>query len=98
MLDVVGGAHDPSGRTDYGKRSARSRSKLSKPSRWTCGSRLSRRFKCTFPTRTLCRQISRQYLSEAVDKVRRQEHKELMAEGDERLKGTRRLWLYNPKT
>lgn len=37
------------------------------------------------------------YLSEAVDKVRRQEHKELMAEGDERLKGTRQLWLYNPK-
>ena len=37
------------------------------------------------------------YLSEAVDKVRRQEHKELMAKGDETLKGTRQLWLYNPK-
>jgi transposase len=37
------------------------------------------------------------YLSEAVDKVRRQEYKELMAKGDERLKGTRQLWLYNPK-
>jgi transposase len=37
------------------------------------------------------------YLSEAVDKVRRQEHKELMAKGDQRLKGTRQLWLYNPK-
>jgi transposase len=38
-----------------------------------------------------------QYLGEAVDKVRRQEHKELMAQGDETLKGTRQLWLYNPQ-
>lgn len=30
-----------------------------------------------------------------VDKVRRQEHKVLAAEGDERLKGTRYLWLWN---
>ena len=37
------------------------------------------------------------YLNEAVDKVRRQEHKELLAQGDETLKGTRQLWLYNPK-
>jgi transposase len=37
------------------------------------------------------------YLNEAVDKVRRQEHKELMAAGDETLKGTRQLWLYNPQ-
>ena len=37
------------------------------------------------------------YLNEAVDKVRRQEHKELMAQGDETLKGTRQLWLYNPQ-
>ena len=37
------------------------------------------------------------YLGEAVDKVRRQEHKELMARGDETLKGTRQLWLYNPE-
>jgi len=37
------------------------------------------------------------YLGEAVDKVRRQEHKELMAQGDEILKGTRQLWLYNPQ-
>lgn len=37
------------------------------------------------------------YLGEAVDKVRRAEHKELMAEGDETLKGTRQLWLYNPE-
>jgi transposase len=34
------------------------------------------------------------YLGEAVDKVRRQEHKELLAQGDETLKGTRQLWLY----
>ena len=27
----------------------------------------------------------------------REEHKELMAEGDETLKGTRQLWLYNPE-
>ncbi len=38
-----------------------------------------------------------QYLGEAVDKVRRQEHKELMAQRDETLKGTRQLWLYNPQ-
>jgi transposase len=37
------------------------------------------------------------YLGEAVDKVRRQEHKELMARGDETLKGSRQLWLYNPQ-
>jgi len=37
------------------------------------------------------------YLGEAVDKVRRQEHKQLMAEGDETLKGSRQLWLYNPQ-
>ena len=37
------------------------------------------------------------YLGKAVDQVRRQEHKELMAEGDETLKGTRQLWLYNPE-
>ena len=36
------------------------------------------------------------YLGEAVDKVRRQEHKELLAHGDETLKGSRQLWLYNP--
>jgi len=37
------------------------------------------------------------YLGEAVDKVRRAEHKELMAQGDQTLKGTRQLWLYNPQ-
>jgi transposase len=37
------------------------------------------------------------YLGEAVDKVRRQEHKELLAEGDETLTGSRQLWLYNPE-
>ena len=37
------------------------------------------------------------YLNEAVDKVRRQEHKELMAQGDETLTGSRQLWLYNPQ-
>ena len=37
------------------------------------------------------------HLGEAVDKVRRQEHKQLMAEGDETLKGSRQLWLYNPQ-
>jgi len=37
------------------------------------------------------------YLGEAVDQVRRQEHKELLAQGDETLKGTRQLWLYNPQ-
>jgi transposase len=37
------------------------------------------------------------YLGEAVDKVRRAEHKQLLAQGDETLKGTRQLWLYNPQ-
>jgi transposase len=37
------------------------------------------------------------YLNGAVDQVRRAEHKELMARGDETLKGTRQLWLYNPE-
>jgi transposase len=34
-------------------------------------------------------------VSAAVDQVRRQEHKRLAAEGDERLKGTKFLWLAN---
>ena len=37
-----------------------------------------------------------QHLNKAVDKVRRQENKALMNEGDESLKGTKQLWLYNP--
>ena len=37
------------------------------------------------------------YWGEAVDQVRRAEHKELLAQGDETLKGTRQLWLYNPQ-
>jgi transposase len=37
------------------------------------------------------------YLGEAVDKVRRQEHKQLLAQGDDTLTGTRQLWLYNPQ-
>lgn len=36
------------------------------------------------------------HLNEAVDAVRRAEHKDLMAEGDETLKNTRQLWLFNP--
>jgi transposase len=36
------------------------------------------------------------HLNQAVDTVRRQEHKELMAQGDETLKSTRQLWLFNP--
>ncbi|HUP22882.1 MAG TPA: ISL3 family transposase [Thermoanaerobaculia bacterium] len=35
-------------------------------------------------------------LSDAVDQVRRQESRELRAQGDERLKGTRFLWLRHP--
>jgi transposase len=37
------------------------------------------------------------YLGEAVDKVRRQEHKALMAEGSDNLKGSKYDWLYNPR-
>jgi transposase len=36
------------------------------------------------------------HLNEAVDKVRRQEHKVLMQADDERLKGSKQLWLFNP--
>ena len=35
-------------------------------------------------------------LGEAVDQVRRAEHKQLCAGGDERLKGSRYLWLWHP--
>jgi transposase len=35
-------------------------------------------------------------LNEAVDRVRRKEHKMLLERNDQRLKGTRQLWLYNP--
>ena len=38
-----------------------------------------------------------QHLGEAVDKVRRGEHKRLMTQGDDRLKGTRFHWLRHPK-
>ena len=37
------------------------------------------------------------YLGEAVDKVRRQEHKALLAEGHEDLKGSKYDWLYSPQ-
>ena len=36
-----------------------------------------------------------QHLNEAVDKVRRQENKELISQGDGRLKGTKFSWLFN---
>jgi len=35
------------------------------------------------------------YIGKAVDTVRRQEHQELMASGDETLKGSKHLWLYS---
>jgi transposase len=37
------------------------------------------------------------YLGEAVDKVRKSEHKGLKKEGAETLKGTKYLWLTNPR-
>jgi len=37
-----------------------------------------------------------QHLGDAVDKVRREEHKALKEQGDERLKGSKYLWLQNP--
>jgi len=36
-----------------------------------------------------------QHLNQAVDQVRRAENKQLIKEGDSRLKGTKHLWLYN---
>ena len=38
------------------------------------------------------------HLNEAVDKVRRQENKALRAEGDDRLAGSKHLWLSRPDT
>ena len=38
------------------------------------------------------------HLGDAVDKVRRQENRELMKDGDESLKGTKYVWLKKPKT
>jgi transposase len=37
------------------------------------------------------------HLSDAVDRVRRRENRELRAKGDDRLVGTKHLWLWNPK-
>ena len=37
------------------------------------------------------------HLGDAVDKVRRREHKELQLAGDETLKGTKYVWLQNPE-
>jgi transposase len=37
-----------------------------------------------------------QHLTDAVDRVRRHENKQLLATGDKRLKGTRMQWLQNP--
>ncbi len=37
------------------------------------------------------------YLNEGVDKVRREEHRELMKQGDDRLKGMRYHFLFNPE-
>ena len=37
------------------------------------------------------------HLNDATDKVRRQEHKDLRAQENEVLKGTKHWWLYNPK-
>jgi len=37
-----------------------------------------------------------QHLNEAVDQVRRKEHKALKQRGDRRLTGTKQLWLFNP--
>lgn len=36
-----------------------------------------------------------QYLGKAVDQVRRQEHRQLLRQGDERMKGTKYQWLRN---
>jgi transposase len=37
------------------------------------------------------------HLNDAVDQVRRQEHKALKQSGDDRLKGSKQLWLFNPE-
>jgi len=37
------------------------------------------------------------YLKEAIDKVRREEHKQLQSDGDDRLKGMRHTVLFNPE-
>ena len=35
------------------------------------------------------------HLNKAVDTVRKQEHRQLMAEDDDTLKGSKYMWLYN---
>ena len=37
------------------------------------------------------------HLNEAVDNVRRKEHKALKKEGDDRLTGTKQLWHFDPE-
>jgi transposase len=37
------------------------------------------------------------YVGKAVDKVRKEEHRERMKKGDKTLKGSKYLWLYNPE-
>lgn len=37
------------------------------------------------------------YLGDAVDRVRRQEHKALLTQGRDELKGSKHKWLYNPQ-
>jgi len=39
-----------------------------------------------------------QYLGKAVDQVRRQEHRQLIRQGDDSLKGSKYLWLRNPSS
>lgn len=38
-----------------------------------------------------------QMLNQAVDKVRRREHHQLQKQGDQRLTGSKQLWLYHPE-
>ena len=68
--------------------------------RWTCGPYIAA-VKATVPEaeEKICfdKYHVASHLGEAVDKVRRQEHRELLAEGTKQLKGTKQMWLRNPE-
>ena len=66
---------------------------------WTWGSPTSRRRGRRCPMRTEKIVFDRfhvmGHVGKAVDTVRKQEHRALMASGDETLKGSKYLWLYS---
>ena len=79
----------------------KNKKRLWKVWRWTCGRPTSGRPWRPCPRRK--RKIAfdkfhvAKHLGEAVDRVRRGEHRDLSAQGDDTLKGSKYLWLWNPE-